>query len=433
MSFSSPIRLGLTRETYVYTLMGAVLLGVAFNSGTNLVYLVLSLLTGIYLTSALYGAVALLGLDLRVEIDVSAMEGELLAWEVEVENRGPLGRHFLEIRPCFVATPGVGPAGRQRQSPWLNRLREALKPDGNRLVPSGEPGRILCLPSGSKQRVSMRTWAPCRGEFHVRRVELYTVFPLRLLRISRSWQVEGKVVVMPGMLRPFYTAATSHEEEVDRESVVDVHRGEGLDVLGLREYLPGDPPKRIHWKVSARAGRLMLREHQQTRSARYYLFLDLDERKLDGAGASSNLEQSLRLAATLCRELVAASCESQIFLLSNEHRPSPAIFTASELPVLLRYLGALPYTRRSSIGGLLGRSLSLLEPDARVMVVLSRPSREDLESVAGIARTGYRVMLLLNARDRVEARALGDCEGMGAVRDAAIRPLVHCAAEGALV
>ena len=55
-----------------------------------------------------------------------------------------------------------------------------------------------------------------------------------------------------------YAAATAAEIEVQAESMVDSHRGEGLDYHGLREYLPGDPPRRIHWKVSARMDRLIV-------------------------------------------------------------------------------------------------------------------------------------------------------------------------------
>jgi len=37
-------------------------------------------------------------------------------------------------------------------------------------------------------------------------------------------------------------------------------RGLGREPYALREYLPGDPPNKIHWKATARHGRLITRE-----------------------------------------------------------------------------------------------------------------------------------------------------------------------------
>jgi hypothetical protein len=37
-------------------------------------------------------------------------------------------------------------------------------------------------------------------------------------------------------------------------------RGAGSETYALREYLKGDPPTKIHWKATARHGRLVTRE-----------------------------------------------------------------------------------------------------------------------------------------------------------------------------
>lgn len=37
-------------------------------------------------------------------------------------------------------------------------------------------------------------------------------------------------------------------------------KGSGIDPRGIREYVPGDPVKHIHWRSSARIGRLMVKE-----------------------------------------------------------------------------------------------------------------------------------------------------------------------------
>ena len=42
----------------------------------------------------------------------------------------------------------------------------------------------------------------------------------------------------------------------------------------VREYVPGDPMKRIHWPSSAHRGQLMVKEFEQDPQADIWLFLD---------------------------------------------------------------------------------------------------------------------------------------------------------------
>src|SRR6185295_6655795 len=50
--------------------------------------------------------------------------------------------------------------------------------------------------------------------------------------------------------------------------------GSGSELLDLRDYLPGDPPKTIAWKVSARRDRLITKEFESEVPVRCTLFVD---------------------------------------------------------------------------------------------------------------------------------------------------------------
>ena len=43
---------------------------------------------------------------------------------------------------------------------------------------------------------------------------------------------------------------------------------------GVREYVPGDPMKRIHWPTSIRRDQLMVKEFEQDPQSEVWLFLD---------------------------------------------------------------------------------------------------------------------------------------------------------------
>jgi len=69
-------------------------------------------------------------------------------------------------------------------------------------------------------------------------------------------------------------------------------RGQGLDFLDLREYVPGDDVRHLDWKATARSGRAQLRRFTEDRQQTIWIAIDL----------SASMEGS---KDELARELVA--------------------------------------------------------------------------------------------------------------------------------
>jgi uncharacterized protein (DUF58 family) len=51
-------------------------------------------------------------------------------------------------------------------------------------------------------------------------------------------------------------------------------KGRGQDLYGLRDYIPTDSARHVHWKASARLGSLMVREFTREEDCRVLLVLD---------------------------------------------------------------------------------------------------------------------------------------------------------------
>jgi uncharacterized protein (DUF58 family) len=66
-----------------------------------------------------------------------------------------------------------------------------------------------------------------------------------------------------GFVLPRFTAlaARPHVRELEA-SVAAPRAGSGTEMFGVREYRPGDPLRRIHWRSSARHGELIVREFE---------------------------------------------------------------------------------------------------------------------------------------------------------------------------
>ncbi len=83
--------------------------------------------------------------------------------------------------------------------------------------------------------------------------------------------------------------------------LVGTHRhprpGSGSELFDLREYLPGDPPKMIAWKVSARRDRLMTRELESDVPIRSTLFVDTSNSVRVGPAGRTALSRLVEVAA----------------------------------------------------------------------------------------------------------------------------------------
>lgn len=94
--------------------------------------------------------------------------------------------------------------------------------------------------------------------------------------------------------------------------------GVGTEPYALREYLPGDPLAKIHWKATARHGRPVSREDTWERSARLVVLLDCARAMASMDGRRSKLDYAV--AATLALTRVAAARGDQVTILAFSDR-----------------------------------------------------------------------------------------------------------------
>lgn len=122
-----------------------------------------------------------------------------------------------------------------------------------------------------------------RGRLRFPRTEIETTWPLDLFRVW-SWvfpRVEGLVYPLPvDHGRPLPDQRTAGEGAVHARS------GEE-DFAGLREYHPGDPPRRVDWKAYARADELHTKMYESEAGGERLL----DWHELGGLDTEARLQQ----------------------------------------------------------------------------------------------------------------------------------------------
>ncbi|MDS1270219.1 DUF58 domain-containing protein [Lipingzhangella sp. LS1_29] len=143
--------------------------------------------------------------------------------------------------------------------------------------------------------------------------------PLGLVRSQRDCGDSQRVWIHP----PWRVlTAMPVGQQADPTGVLDGTRIGNLSFDGLREYVPGDEVRHIHWRSSARYDRLMVKEYVDTAHTR--LTVLLDDRGDGGADPTSGLDEAASAAACVVGTAVRGAWSCELTLVSGDSRDSSA-------------------------------------------------------------------------------------------------------------
>jgi uncharacterized protein (DUF58 family) len=257
-------RLAFTRTGRWYTGLTVGIGLAATNTGNNLLFLVLGLLLASIIVSGILSEQSLKGVRVERRLPAAATAGQPALVGLLAYNGKPRAPSFsLEIRERGGEAAGHG--------------------------------FLVMLAARNAAEVAYRFVPERRGVYRFEQIEVATRAPFGLFEKSRPIDAPDELVVFPRQVPapPSLKRALGREGDRPEERI-----GLGLEVHSLREHRAGEDSRSIHWKSSARAGRLIAVDREQERRKRVCVVLD--PRPLRGAG----LERAIEVAAALVsREL----------------------------------------------------------------------------------------------------------------------------------
>jgi uncharacterized protein (DUF58 family) len=134
-----------------------------------------------------------------------------------------------------------------------------------------------------------------RGVYPLETIVLSTTFPFGLFVKERDRDVPGEAVVWPRADRPVREPRPSGERVRQAGEAYAGSAGARGEFRGLRPYRPGDDPRDVHWRTTARVGHPVVREYERDRSRALWLCLDL--RAPDGDLAEDAVEITAAVAS----------------------------------------------------------------------------------------------------------------------------------------
>jgi uncharacterized protein (DUF58 family) len=274
------------RRRYHFHLPGVVYVGVtvflaigALNSQNNLLFVALGLAIGGLLVSGIVSGISLMGIELeRVQASDTAV-GRPLVIVYSVRNRN----RFMPAFGLTVCEVGGG----EPEATWPRVL-------------NGAPcAHIAHVGPGQRLHTEAVAWAHSRGRIMLSAVQVWSTFPFGIAKKSVTFLLPQTVVVRPLVVPLRAGLVSDRRRKVERGAAAGRFAGPGDEFWALREYTPGDPPRQIAWRATARTGQILVTQRAAPTPARAWVVLRLSA----GADPSMN-ERAVCLAASLIERAI---------------------------------------------------------------------------------------------------------------------------------
>ena len=259
----------LERGGLIFVIAVVAALLAAWNSGTSLYYLVFGGMLSILMVSYFLSRASVSRLTVKREAPHAVHRGQAFGIVVTVTNN----RSFV---------PGI-----------------SLRVESGE-TPRTTAGVFVSIPPRRTAQLRLTHCFEKRGVYQLPPIVLATSFPFGMIAARKAFPEAPEVVVYPRV----HSARTTVVEQMGGiGEMPKVFRGLGDEFFSLRPYVPGDDPRQIAWRVSARSQTLLVKELEQ-QFTRHVIFV-LDTRvagHMEDFG--ERFEEAIELTASLAITLL---------------------------------------------------------------------------------------------------------------------------------
>jgi uncharacterized protein (DUF58 family) len=289
-----------------WIMLGGTVAAAALGADTNasISYQTFAVLGCLVLVSALCTPLGRPQLSLERILPKFGSVGETLRYRIRVRNVGRKPQNALRLieelpdpRPSleeFVQTPEPGEERRN----WLDRKygyyrwRWLLARNIRAQVPELS---VPDLPPGGEIDVASELTPLRRGVLRLNATTVACPDPFGLFRSLRRIPQQGSILILPKRhAMPSFELPGTMKYQLGGVSMAS-SVGESEEFVSLREYRPGDPLRRMHWKSFAKLGKPIVKEYQEEFFVRHALILDT----FGGTSEEAIFEEAVSIAASL--------------------------------------------------------------------------------------------------------------------------------------
>ncbi len=287
-------------------------------------------------------------------------------------------------------------------------------------MPGASGSRLLTMVGRKQKRTHLaRTRLIRRGGFRLGPTRLISGDPFGLFRTERVFPAEHSLIIFPMIyeIGSFISPpGLLPGGQVIRRKAMDITP----HASGVREYVPGDPMKRIHWPTTARRGQIIVKEFEQDPQAEVWLFLDaqqaahaekpyetpdtFDDRWMFGRHQeyelpTSTLEYAISATASLAHYYLRQRRAVGLVTTSHQFRVIPAERSERQESKILGTLAFIEAESNLSVAGLVAAQANQLPQGSSAILVTPTVQPELLATVDELQRLNLRPVVVLLIAD----------------------------------
>ncbi len=274
-------------------------------------------------------------------------------------------------------------------------------------IVDGKPNYLCTLKKGQTLTWTYTVSGP-RGSFTFKGLEATARDHLDVSRLSQFIPVTGQMFVVPPFTRIKNIKIRPRQTRAYAGTIPARIGGPGVEFFGLREYQPGDTPRWINWRASARHEHaLFTNEYEQERVADVGIVLDGRENVNVGNGSRSLFEHTVIAAAALSDAFLSAGNRVGLLLYGHTLRWTFPGYGHIQRERIMQSL-ARAEVGNSSVFADLMRIPSQLFPMNSQLVFVSPLKSSDYATFVHLRARGYQVMVISPDPVSYERRQLPD-------------------------
>jgi uncharacterized protein (DUF58 family) len=262
----------------------------------------------------------------------------------------------------------------------------------------GEPKRVdVALMPGQSHTIQEPMRCPYRGVYTLGVERVQVTDPLGLVRLGM--RLDRRAYHQPVRLAVFnrvvpLSALKLPTRRMEGQMAANQHdTDETASLKQIRAYQRGDPLKRVHWKLTARARELMVRQFEQPSTPENLLLIDCAHAGLSGEAAIALADQVTECAAAFAGHLLQRW--SRVRLVAYpEGRQEMLGDKPADFHGMHRFLALLPFTGRLSMADVIRLETDQAQPESLFLVSTGMPGPL-FDTLVALAASGVEVLAVV--------------------------------------
>ncbi len=233
-----------------------------------------------------------------------------------------------------------------------------------------------------------------RGHYRLGPLIVKTYDPFGIIVMEKKFDDTHDVIVYPQPL-PVPDLALGAGARLRREVSAKSNAGESVDFHSIRPYVIGDDLRRVHWKSTAHANQLSVKEFEYLASGSLTVIMDMNKDIHHENDEWSSLETGITIASSLLNHFSNNGSQISLALTRKKLVYLPAESGRRQLHRALEELALARDDGEMSLSKVLTSGEISLSNRATVVVITADQSPEILDGLLYLKGRAARVILLV--------------------------------------